>query len=55
MTYTTVRLRKDVVETLDEMKHVYRERSLSDALAHIFHDLGIEPYDEDEYDDDEGE
>lgn len=54
MTYTTVRLRKDVVEMLDEMKHVYRERSLSDALAHIFHDLGIEPYDE-EYDDEEDE
>lgn len=50
MTYTTVRLRKDVVETLDEMKHVYRERSLSDALAHIFHELGIEPYGDADYD-----
>jgi len=55
MTYRTIRLREDLVETLDEMKHVYRERSLSDALAHIFAEMDIEPYNEEFEDEDEGD
>lgn len=55
MTYRTVRLEDDVADMLHELKYDYRERNLSDTLRHIFAELGIEPFNEDEYDDDEGE
>lgn len=55
MTYKLVRLEEDVYNVLYELKYDYRERSLSDTIAHMMHELGIEPYDEDDYDEDEDE
>jgi len=54
MSYKTVRLDEDVYDFLQELKYDYRERSVSAALRHLFHEIGLEPYNE-EYDDDEGE
>lgn len=51
MTYRTVRLEEDVADMLTELKYDYRERSISAALRHMFHELGIEPFDEEEYED----
>lgn len=47
MTYRTIRIDEDIYETLMDLKYDYRERSLSATLAHIFHELGLEPFDED--------
>lgn len=52
MSYKTVRLDEDVYDFLQELKYDYRERSISAALRHMFYELGLEPYD-DEDDDDE--
>jgi len=46
-----VQLNEDVYNALYDLKYDYRERSLSDTVAHMLHELGIEPYDEDDYDD----
>ncbi len=54
-TYRSVRIEDDVFDMLHELKYDYRERNLSDTLRHIFAELGIEPYDEDDYDEDEDE
>lgn len=51
MSYKTVRLDEDVYDFLQELKYDYRERSISAALRHMFHELGLEPYDEDDCDD----
>lgn len=51
MTTRLVRLQEDVYNALYELKYDYRERTLSDTLAHLLHELGLEPDDEDERDD----
>ena len=50
MSYKTLKLDEDVYNVLHELRYDYRERSLSAALRHMFHELGIEPYDEGDYD-----
>lgn len=50
-----VQLNEDVYYALYELKYDYRERSLSDTIAHMMHELGIEPYDEVYEDEDEDE
>lgn len=41
-----VQLNEDVYNALYELKYYYRERSLSDTIAQLMYELGIEPYDE---------
>lgn len=50
MHYKQVRLESDIYDALMDLKYDYREKSLSDTLAHLLHELGVEPFDEDEYD-----
>ena len=46
-----VQLNEDVYNALYELKYDYRERSLSDTIAQLMYELGIEPYDgDDNYD-----
>jgi len=52
MTRHMVQLDEDVYNALYDLKCDYRERSLSDALAHLLHEIGYEPFDEEEYEDD---
>lgn len=45
-----VQLNEDVYNALYELKYDYRERSLSDTIAQLMYELGIEPFKEDERD-----
>lgn len=45
-----IRLEEDVYNALFDMKCVYRERSMNDAIAHMLADLGVEPFDDGDYD-----
>jgi len=43
-----IQVTEDVYDALFDLKYDYRERSLSDTILHLFHDAGIEPFDEDD-------
>lgn len=49
MTRKMVNVDEDVYDALMELKYGWRERSLNDAIEHLLAECGIEPFDEEEY------
>lgn len=46
-----INLNEDIYDALIDLKFDWRERSLNDTLAHLLHEIGYEPFDEEEYED----